>query len=187
MTLAETYRSLDQVTLRPAGPGDARLLEQWRNEPSIRRYQPIGSASTAQLRSELERQRVGDIYRGFGEKFQWIVCSGAQPAGWITLVVTNWDHGLAEVGYALSTSFQRRGLMPNALTQLLAELFLDTKLERIEARCATDNEPSQKVLERLGFTREGRLRGYFVLGGERVDNYLYAILRDDFLPPPDAN
>ena len=187
MTLAETFCHIDPVSLRPATPDDAHLLERWRGEPSVRRFQPIGTASTAQLRTELERQKLGDIYRAMGEKFQWIVCSGSKPAGWITLVVTNWDHGLAEIGYALSTEFQRQGLMPHAITQLLGDLFLQTRLERIEARCATDNEASQKVLERVGFTLEGRLRGYFVLAGERVDNYLFAILRDDFLPPSDGN
>ena len=187
MTLAETSHHTDRVTLRPATPDDAPLLEHWRNEPSVRKFQPIGSASTAQLRTELERQKLGDIYRAAGDKFQWIVCSGSSPAGWITLVVTNWDHGLAEIGYALSTEFQRQGLMPHALTQLLGDLFLQTKLERIEARCSTDNEASQKVLERVGFALEGRLRGYFVLGGERVDNYLFAILRRDFLPPSDGH
>ena len=75
--------------------------------------------------------------------------------------------------------------MPQALTQLLAELFLQTRLERIEARCAIDNVPSQKVLERVGFYLEGQLRGYFVLDGVRVDNHLFTILRDDFLPVPD--
>ena len=185
MTLLDSSTETHRVMLRPATPEDARLLEQWRGEPSVRRYQPIGAASKTQLRTELERQKIGDLYRGQGDKFQWIVCSGDQPAGWITLVVTNWDHGLAEIGYALSTTFQRRGLMPHALTQLLADMLFQTRLERIEARCATDNTASQKVLERVGFLREGHLRGYFVLDGERVDNHLFAILRDDFLPPPD--
>ena len=45
-----------------------------------------------------------------------------------------------------------------------------------------DNSASQKVLKKVGFAREGRLRAYFVLEGTRVDNYLYAILRDDFFP-----
>lgn len=71
--------------------------------------------------------------------------------------------------------------MPRALELLLAEVFLNTAIERLEARCATDNEASRKVLENVGFLREGYLRGYFVLGGKRVDNYLFAILRDDYL------
>jgi RimJ/RimL family protein N-acetyltransferase len=40
------------------------------------------------------------------------------------------------------------------------------------------------VLEAAGFQREGVLRSYFQLGERRVDNYLYAILRDDFLQLP---
>lgn len=182
MSLPDTSPHEQQVSLRPALPRDASLLNRWRGEPSIRQYQPLGAASLPQLRSELERQQVGDLYRGRGGKFQWIVRCEEQPVGWITLVVNNWDHGLAEIGYALTTGFQRRGLMSQALNALLADVFLRTKLERIEARCAVENTPSQRVLERVGFRCEGRLRGYFLLRGQRVDNHLFAILRRDFLP-----
>jgi len=37
------------------------------------------------------------------------------------------------------------------------------------------------VREKSGFAREGRLSGYFKLRGRRVDNYLYALLREDYL------
>jgi ribosomal-protein-alanine N-acetyltransferase len=182
MALPDEKTSVQQVSLRPAQSADGVYLSRWRDEPSVRQYQPLGHASLAALQAELGRQQMSDLYSGKGDKFQWIIRLDDLPAGWITLVITNWDHGLAEMGYALSTEYQRRGLMPQALTQLLAELFLRTKLERLEARCAVDNIGSQKVLERVGFHREGRLRQYFVLRGLRVDNYLYAILRRDFLP-----
>jgi ribosomal-protein-alanine N-acetyltransferase len=170
-----------EVILRPAAPRDAELLRQWRAEPSVRRYQPLNELPAAQLRADVASQRMGDLYRGRGEKFQWIVVAGGQPAGWITLVVSNWEHGLAEVGYALSSPFQSRGLMTDALKLLLDDLFINTVLERIEARCAIENVGSQRVLEKNGFDREGRLRGYFKLRGRRVDNYLYALLREDHL------
>ena len=182
MSLPDTKSQPHQVTLRPALPRDASILTRWRSEPSIRQFQPLGPASLPQLRTELERQQIDDLYRGKGDKFQWIIRREDLPVGWITLVVNNWDHGLAEIGYALTTSHQRQGLMLQALNTLLADLFLRTKLERIEARCAVENTPSQRVLERVGFCREGRLRGYFLLRGRRIDNYLFAILRRDFLP-----
>jgi RimJ/RimL family protein N-acetyltransferase len=69
--------------------------------------------------------------------------------------------------------------MVRALLQLQEELFSDTGLRRLEARCAVENRASWKVLEKAGFQREGRLRGYFVMHGRRVDNYLYAVLRHD--------
>ena len=170
-----------QVSLRPAAPRDADLLRQWRAEPSVRRYQPLNELPTAQLRADVASQRIADLYRGRGEKFQWIVQVDGQPAGWVTLVVSNWEHGLAEVGYALSTPFQSRGVMTDALSLLLEDLFQNTLLERVEARCAVENVGSQRVLEKSGFEREGRLRAYFKLRGRRVDNFLYSLLRDDFL------
>ena len=183
MVQPQEKRPQTHVTLRPARPADAALLAGWRAEPTVARYQPLGQLSVAQLRAELANQDVSDLGRGRGEKFQWIVMADREAAGWITLVVTNWEHGLGEVGYALSTPFQRRGITPVALHDLLVELFLTSPLQRIEARCAIDNVGSRKVLEAVGFTREGVLRSYFELRGERMDNYLYAILRDDLLPP----
>ncbi len=170
-----------RVILRPASPRDAELLRRWRSEPSVRRFQPLNDLSVSQLRTDVARQRLSDLYRGQGEKFQWIVDADDRPAGWVTLVVSNWEHGLAEVGYALGSEFQGRGVMPRALTLLLDDLFTNTRLQRVEARCAVGNEASQRVLEKTGFIREGRLRGYFRLRGKRVDNYLYAQLKSDFV------
>ena len=168
------------VSLRPASPRDADLLRQWRAETSVRRFQPLNDLPTSQLRADVASQRMSELYRGQGDKFQWIIQVDAQPAGWITLVVSNWEHGLAEVGYALSTAYQAQGLMTEALGQLLDDLFTNTNLERVEARCAIDNVASRRVLEKNGFQREGHLRGYFKLRGRRIDNYLFALLRDDY-------
>jgi ribosomal-protein-alanine N-acetyltransferase len=178
--MASLERVAHRVNLRPAAPRDADLLRQWRSEPSVRRYQPLNELPTAQLRADVASQRIADLYRGRGEKFQWIVEVSHEPAGWITLVVSNWEHGLAEVGYALSAPYQSRGLMTDALAMLLADLFANTLVERVEARCAIENAGSQRVLEKNGFTREGLLKGYFKLRGRRVDNYLYALLREDY-------
>lgn len=173
-----------RVTLRPALPPDAGLLHQWRGEPSVRRHQPLQAATVADLRADLARQRPEELYRGRGERFQWIVQVETLPVGWITLAVTSWEHALAEIGYALTSEFQGRGVMSQALQILVADLFLATPLERLEARCAIDNVASQRVLEKVGFRREGLLRGYFQLDGRRIDNYLYALLRADLLPAP---
>lgn len=169
------------VALRPATLADAASLKRWREESSVGRHQPLGDVSLAQLRAELAGYRPEALYSGRGEKFQWIITADGESAGWITLVVTNWEHGLAEFGYALATAYQHRGLMAQAIEQLLADLFLNTVIERLEARCSVENVASQKVLEKLGFRHEGRLRGYFRLRGERVDNHLFAMLREDYL------
>ena len=69
--------------------------------------------------------------------------------------------------------------MPEALALLIDDVFTNTRLRRLEARCSVENRPSIRVLEKLDFNREGLLRAYFILDGQRVDNYLYALLRED--------
>ncbi|HEX4952174.1 MAG TPA: GNAT family N-acetyltransferase [Thermoanaerobaculia bacterium] len=174
-------RPVPSVALRPVSPKDADLLWRWRGEWSVRRFQPLHDLTPAQLRTELTQQRIGDLYQGRGGKFQWIVSSEGRPAGWITLVVNNWDHGLAEVGYALASSYQSRGVMTSALSLLVGDVFHHTSLERLEARCAVDNVASKRVLEKNGFCCEGILRSYFKLRGKRIDNYLFALLRHEYL------
>jgi ribosomal-protein-alanine N-acetyltransferase len=178
MALAPTPQAL-AVRLRPATARDAPLLAAWRGEASVRRHQPLQEASLADLRADLDRQRPGDLYRRRGDRFQWIVVVDDVPSGWITLAVTSWEQGIAEVGYALTTSAQGHGVMTRALAALVDDLFSRTAIERLEARCSTGNQASARVLEKVGFEREGLLRGYFRLGGRRVDNWLYAILRGD--------
>lgn len=176
-----TAPPLPEITLRPAVPADAVLLEAWRREPSARQFQPLQDLTLAQLRADIAGQRMAQLFRGEGEKFQWVILVSGRPAGWLTLVIGHWEHGLAEIGYTLSTPYLGQGLMFRALDLLLADLFARTVLVRIEARCAIENVASFRVLERLGFQREGRMRSYFRLGDRRHDNYLYALLREDYL------
>jgi ribosomal-protein-alanine N-acetyltransferase len=172
-----------EVEVRAARPEDAALLHLWRAEKTVRRYQPLAPLSSSQLRAELAARRADDLWRSRGDRFDWIILVHRQPAGWITLVVHSWEHGLAECGYSLSTPFQGRGLMQRALTRLITDLFGRTRLHRLEARTALGNLASQRVLDRLGFRREGLLRGYFQLEGEWIDNYLFALLKEDWLTP----
>ncbi len=176
-----------EIGFRPARTGDAPLLLQWRSEPSVRRYQPLAPVSLEKIRAELRAQRHEDLVNSRGPRYQWIAEVAGRPAGWITLAITNWPHGLCEVGYALSSPYQGRGLMAPILADFCRDLFGRTRLHRIEARCSVENAASWKILEQAGFQREGRLRRYFELGGVRVDNFLYALLRGEGSDPQPNN
>jgi len=171
-----------EVVVRAAQPADAFLLRRWRAEPAVRRFQPLQNVSVARLRAELSSQRPKDLYRGRGDRYTWMIETDGQRAGWITLAIVNWEHGLGELGYALGTRFHGHGTMTAALSQLLPDLLFRTSLQRLEARCSIDNGASRRVLEKLGFVCEGTLRSYFVLQGRRTDHYLYALLREDYIP-----
>lgn len=168
----------NRVRVRSAYPFDAERIFAWRTEESVRRYQPMSDQGLEALRRELATTPE-ELAAEEGRRFCWIV-EAPRPVGWLTLSVVSWRHGLAEIGYSLTADAQGHGIMRQALPQVLEILFSRTSLYRIEARCDLRNEASIRLLEAVGFRREGVLRDYFVLDGERRDNVLYAVLRREW-------
>jgi RimJ/RimL family protein N-acetyltransferase len=72
--------------------------------------------------------------------------------------------------------------MPDALTALLDHAFGDLGLHRIEADVDPRNEASLRLLEKLGFRREGYLRERYLKDDEIQDTVLLGLLRGDPRP-----
>ena len=84
------------------------------------------------------------------------------------------------LGYQASRSHQGRGLMTEALTALNAFAFRAMSLHRIMANYVPANERSARLLERLGFTREGLARDYLFIDGAWRDHVLTALANPGF-------
>jgi [ribosomal protein S5]-alanine N-acetyltransferase len=84
-----------------------------------------------------------------------------------------------EVGYWLAEPYWGRGLVTAALKAFSAWAFETLDLYRLEAGVFAYNPASTRVLEKAGYRFEGRLRGRALKDGQRVDELLYARLRDD--------
>jgi ribosomal-protein-serine acetyltransferase len=82
----------------------------------------------------------------------------------------------ASLAYLLDAGHQGRGIVTRAARALLAHAFEAMGLHRVELTCVTDNAASVAVAERLGFTREGRLRDAEQLDGRFVDHFVYGLL-----------
>jgi [ribosomal protein S5]-alanine N-acetyltransferase len=86
-------------------------------------------------------------------------------------------HHRAEVGFELSKDYWGRGIAGEALDAVIQYGFLHLDLERIEALIEPENFPSQKLVERKGFTNEGLLRHYEYTRGKFDDLRIYSILK----------
>ncbi len=90
-----------------------------------------------------------------------------------------------ELGYILNPAYQRQGHAFEALTALLQYAFRTVCIHRVTAHCSPQNPASWKLLEKLGFQREGLLRQniYFRRdnSGEPrwMDSYVYGLLESD--------
>jgi [ribosomal protein S5]-alanine N-acetyltransferase len=87
-----------------------------------------------------------------------------------------------EIGVAVAPEHRGQGLA-TAAQDLLVEYLLDhTTANRIEALTNDANVGEQKALERLGFRREGLMRGRSFLQGKYVGTLVYGLLREDRRP-----
>jgi RimJ/RimL family protein N-acetyltransferase len=87
----------------------------------------------------------------------------------------------AEIGYFLLPAGRGRGYATRTVRLLVSWVFDDLGIGRIQARTERDNVASQRVLERVGFRREGVARGGHVLpvSRERIDTLMWSLLPGD--------
>ena len=85
----------------------------------------------------------------------------------------------AELGYWLAEPFWGKGVMTEAVTWFTQFAFDSFHLMRIYAEPYANNLPSCRVLEKAGFTLEGRLRRSAIKDGQILDQFLYSQIRLD--------
>lgn len=91
------------------------------------------------------------------------------------------DHAnkTGEIGYWIGKNYQGNGYITKATKALIDYGFDKLQLNRIVIQCATGNIPSQKIPEKLHFTKEGILREAGILYDSYVDHIVYSLLRSE--------
>ena len=90
-------------------------------------------------------------------------------------------HRRGSIGYELARSYWRQGIMTEALDAIIGFGFREVGLNRIQAVVMPGNEGSEKLLEKLGFQREGVLREYENWGKKGyVDVLMFSLLRYEY-------
>jgi ribosomal-protein-alanine N-acetyltransferase len=90
-------------------------------------------------------------------------------------------HKRGSIGFELARSYWRQGIMTEALDAIIEFGFRDVGLNRIQAVVMPGNEGSEKLLNKLGFQREGILREYENWGEKGyVDLLMFSLLRCEY-------
>ena len=100
--------------------------------------------------------------------------------GWCSL--SKWDPSCRSVrmGYCLDEAASGKGFATEAAGALLHWAFDTLDLNRVQAETDTRNTASSRVLEKLGFVREGMLREDCIVDGEVSDSWVYGLLRREW-------
>jgi [ribosomal protein S5]-alanine N-acetyltransferase len=108
---------------------------------------------------------------------------GGSFVGWCSLSRWNPNYRSASLGYCFHEAAWGRGYATEAAAGLLEWAFGVLDLNRVQAETDTRNVACARVLEKLGFTREGRLRGDCVVNGQVSDSWVYGLLRREWRAP----
>lgn len=99
--------------------------------------------------------------------------------GMITLSFEPGDPGMAEVGYWLRREARGRGAATRAVRLIAAWAFGELGIGRLSLTAMPQNEASQRVARRAGFTLEGLLRAWLPSAGGRRDSLMFSLLPGD--------
>lgn len=172
-----------RLTIRPMSADDVDTLWQYRRLPSMHEWlghdfssrtwftekMSTPDALARTLVVELDGRVVGDLYLAVSDA--WSQSDVAEQARGVQ----------AEIGWALDPAYGGRGLATEAAAALLRICFEDLGLRRVTAQCFADNEPSWRLMERIGMRREEyavqdslhRTKGW-------LDGLGYAVLADEW-------
>ena len=172
----------------PPLAGDVVLLRPWReadvpgmvaafSDPVMQRFSwraaPYTETDARDYLAEQEEARLRGDELNFalaGPHDQDVVL------GAVSLYEVRLDQGCAAVGYWLAPEARGRGAATQAVRLLAQWAFAELGLARLELTCGPDNEASQRVAGRCGFSREGLLRSHVPFQGARRDSVIYGLL-----------
>jgi RimJ/RimL family protein N-acetyltransferase len=167
------------VTLRELRLSDARSLLEMLATREVARFispPPTSVDGFERFIAWTHRERAAGRYICFG-----IVPAGLEQAIGIIQVrtlVPGFD--IAEWGFAIGSSFWGTGIFQAAAKEVLAFVFTDVGVHRLEARSAVGNGRGNGALQKLGATREAVLRKSFLRDGLYHDQVIWSICQDDW-------
>ncbi len=171
-----------RLILRPVAAGDLNALFSVNGDEEVVRYTPQSPWLTP-ADGEAWYSRVSANHEsGAALQFVIVLRDGAGPIGTVVLFHFNEPVGSGEVGYSLLREHWGKGLMTEALAAFVEFAFTTCGLRRLEAQLDPRNVASARVLEKIGFIREGHQRRNYFAKGELSDTGLYGLLREDPRP-----
>ena len=179
---AFTRLESERLILRRFKDADLTTFMAYRNDPEVARYQSWESFDEREARAFIREMGTADPGVP-GDWFQFAVESKeiGELIGDCALQVDGQEPYRAELGFTLAREHQGNGFASEAVSCLLDYAFASLELHRVFAIADCRNKPSWTLLERVGLRQEGHFLESFWFKGEWSDEYLYAVLKDEWL------
>lgn len=166
-----------RLSLRPFKLSDVDDFLKWASDDRVTRYLRWDSiTSREEALTYLEKVAIPHPWRRS-------ICLDDRSIGYVSIRPESRDDRCrAHISYVVGTDYWGQGIVTTALKIAVSKVFkVFPDLVRIEAMVEVENKGSQKVLEKVGFLKEGLLRKYGFCKGEIRDMFIYSFLVTDSL------
>jgi Acetyltransferases, including N-acetylases of ribosomal proteins len=164
--------------IRRFSPDDWLDMFEYLSQESVVKYEPYGAFTEDDCKKEAVRRAKDDSF--------WAVCLKDSGKLIGNIYFAERDFDTWELGYVFNEDYQGMGHAAEAARALVDDAFSSGRARRVAAMCNPLNEPSWKLLERLGMRLERHLRKNVFFkkdkNGEPIwqDTYEYGILVDEW-------
>jgi [ribosomal protein S5]-alanine N-acetyltransferase len=169
-----------RIELITPRPDHYPVIYSWRSEASTIRHNPLAATSFDDFANGF--MRVGSDLRDLSrfERYAWACLANGELVGNINLknISLMMQHG--ELGYTVGEKFQGRGIGTLMVKEMCLKIFRETEMRKLFAYVHDANFGSCRVLEKVGFRREGLLREHYMINGKPENEVFYGLLRSDW-------
>jgi [ribosomal protein S5]-alanine N-acetyltransferase len=172
----------ERLILRPVTPDDAQAVFDYASNPNVTRFTIFETHRTIDDSRWFVIDNVRSRYSA-QEPDPLAITLKSEPERMIGALGAHWvspPNGTMEMGYAIGEPYWGRGIVVEAARALMRFVFTEYAVERFQARVIAGNDASERVLAKLGFTREGTLRSSLFRRGAWHDLIMYSLLRREW-------
>lgn len=170
----------ERLLVRPMQLDDAPSLFEFWSDPMVTKHMNIEAFTDISQAQEM----IVLLQKLFTENkaIRWTILlkDSNEIIGSIGFNYLDYENERAEIGYDLGYSYWGKGYATEAIRALTSYGFESLHLNRVEAKVDPDNLNSIKVLKKLRFVEEGKLRQYEKSKGEFVDLIMFSMLRTEW-------
>ena len=171
-----------RLIIRRLAEADLADFLAYQTHPEVLRYMPLEPMSEERATQFIAKQATAEIGgQGGYQAFALYHTGDARVIGEVGIYFHPEPESKGDIGWSLHPDYQGHGYATEAARVLLEYGFAQRSLRRITSVCDTRNPASFRLMERLGMRREGHLLQSHLTRGVWHDEYLYALLRDDWL------
>jgi RimJ/RimL family protein N-acetyltransferase len=169
----------ERLLIRRFSLDDWRDLFEYLSQEDVVKFEPYDVFT-----EEASKQEAG---RRAGDNNFWAVCLKNNSKLIGNVYLSKQDFNTWELGYVFNKNYHGTGYATEAAKALVDDIFRNQNARRVVAMCNPLNESSWKLLERLGFRREGHLHQNIYFKKDKagnplwIDTYEYGLLADEWL------